>query len=252
MKKYSFVTLIVIAFCFFSSSLLYAQNDGKKNESPFNVSCDLMSRYVWRGTDFGNSPSIQPGIEYTKAGFVIGTWGAYAVNRTGLQEVDLYLGYTYKELVSLTVTDYFFPNEDSTYDYFDYKNATTGHVLEGTISFNGTNNLPISVLLATNFWGADAKRVNSDGSIGKIQYSTYAEIKYSFEYLDVFMGANLTNADTNKDEVGYYGNNVGIVNLGITATKNIPVTKRFSLPLTVSFITNPQARKIYLVAGFLF
>jgi hypothetical protein len=66
------------------------------------------------------------------------------------------------------------------------------------------------------------------------------------------MGFNLTNVDRDKGESGFYGDYMGVVNLGLTTTKEIEITNKFKLPLTVSLITNPQAEKIYLVAGFSF
>jgi hypothetical protein len=37
--------------------------------------------------------------------------------------------------------------------------------------------------------------------------------------------------------------------VGISARKEIPLTEKFALPVSVSLITNPQAGKIYLVFG---
>lgn len=250
MKKYRTIFLIAIMFGLVAANV-QAQEEIKK-ESPFSISCDLMSRYVWRGTDYGASPSIQPGVEYGIGGFAIGTWGAFTTNLPGVQEVDLYASYTFKEIISLTVTDYFFPDEVTGYKYFNYKEATTGHVFEGTLSFNGTEKFPLSAFVATNFYGADARRLKSDGSAGDIMFSTYAEIGYAFKFIDLFMGFNCTTADTDKGESGYYGDSFGVVNLGATVSKDIRITDKFSLPLTASLITNPQAEKIYLVVGLSF
>lgn len=232
----------------------WAQEDTIMEESPLSIDVDLMSRYIWRGQDFGAAPSIQPGISYSKWGFTLGTWGAYTFNNvnTGVQEVDLFLSYTFLDMFSVTVTDYFFPDEAGEYNYFNYKDLTTGHVFEGTLAFEGTEKLPLSVLLATNFYGADARRINDDGSVGNIQFSTYAELAYAFKHFDLFMGFNLTTPDTDKGESGYYGDSFGVVNLGISASKEIKITEKFSLPLYAALITNPQKEKIYLVAGFTF
>src|SRR5690625_3783970 len=35
----------------------------------FNVGADIVSRYVWRGTDFGESVSIQPTLSFSAGGF---------------------------------------------------------------------------------------------------------------------------------------------------------------------------------------
>ncbi len=251
MKKNRLSLLFAIAIMLFAN-ISFSQTDEAKNNDLLSVSCDLMSRYVWRGTDFGASPSIQPGVEFNKGGFALGAWGAYAMNLTGAQEADLYVSYTYNDMVSIIVTDYFFPNEVGAYKYFDYDKNTTGHILETSLSFNGTEKLPLTFLLAANVWGADAQSLNSDATVKGIQYSTYAELGYSYKNINAFMGFNLTDPDENLGETGFYGNGFGVVNLGLTATKDIKFTDKFSLPLSVSVITNPQAEKIYLVAGISF
>lgn len=254
MKKLNLIVLFTILFSAtnFSYSQETAAQDTSENESPFSLSCDLMSRYVWRGTDFGGSPSIQPGFEYSKGGLAIGAWGAFTTNLPGAQEADLYIGYTIKDKFSITFTDYFFPDETADYKYFELHKSATGHIFEATVGFNGTEKFPLAVILAANIWGADAVKMNDDGTTGDIQYSTYAELTYSFKNLDAFIGLNLTNPDEEKGESGFYGDSFGVVNLGISTTKEIKITDDYNLPLSVSLITNPQAEKIYLVAGFSF
>ena len=251
MRKISFIVFSTIIISLLSSNSIFAQQDTTAKENPFSIGCDIMSKYVWRGTDFGDAPSIQPGVSFTKAGFTIGAWGAIATSYKGYQETDLYASYAYK-FMSLTVTDYFFPSNTKTYNFFDYDDSSTGHILEVSLAFNGLENFPLTVMLATNVYGADNVRINPDGTTGDIQYSTYAEIAYAFKYVNVFMGTNLTNVDRENGETGFYGNYIGVVNLGVSATKNIKITKFYSLPLSVSLITNPQAEKIYLVAGISF
>ena len=65
---------------------LYAQE--------LSVGSDFVSRYIWRGTDFGNSPSIQPTVAFSTGGLTIGFWGAYATNDV-YQETDFYGGYSF-------------------------------------------------------------------------------------------------------------------------------------------------------------
>ena len=247
MTKYTlllFFTLII--------GNLFAQEVVTTNENPLNVSCNLVSRYVWRGSQLSDSPNIQPGLEYSKNGFSIGAWGSYAMSLTGVQEADFYIGYTYNDTYSITITDYYFPDATIDYKYFDYDKDKTGHVLEVTVAYNGTDKLPLKLMLASNFYGADARRINDDGSLGNIMFSTYAETTYSFKYFDAFMGVNLTSIDTDKGESGFYGNGVGVVNFGISTLKNIEITDKFSLPLSLSIITNPQAEKIFFVVGLSF
>lgn len=251
MKKSTFLFIAVFLSGMFFTNLLKSQD-----ESPISLSLDLYSRYVWRGTDFGSSPSIQPGFEFSKSGFTAGAWGAYTTNiNLPAQEADLYLGYTFfKEMFSVTVSDYFFPTDGAENSYFKYDKNTT-HVFEASLSFNGTENLPLSFLAGTMFYGNDKDR-NGDN-----RYSTYCEVAYSPEIkgmpFSVFCGVNLfapAEEDLNMASPvnGFYGNKAGVVNLGISAVKNIEVTESFTLPLTVSVITNPMKGNMFLVAGLSF
>lgn len=252
MKKIGLLTVIIVTISFLSSFSIIAQNKTKKS-NPFKASVDVMSRYVWRGTDFGNSPSIQPSISYTKSNFTFGTWGAYTTNTQSLQEADIYVGYAFSKSFTLTFTDYFFPNQDSSNDrYFNYNDTSTGHVIEASVNYSFSKKIPLSLFVATNIYGADARRINSKGSIGKKEFSTYAELNYAFKNVNVFLGSNLTNPNENIGETGYYGNSIGVINLGATVTKQLQFTEIYSLPLTISLITNPQTQKIFLVAGFSF
>ncbi len=251
MKKSTFLFIAAFISGIFFTNLLKSQD-----ESPISLTTDIYSRYVWRGTDFGSSPSIQPGFEFAKSGFTIGAWGAYTTNiNFPAQEADIYLGYSFlNEMLSITVTDYFFPTDGAENSYFDYGNSTT-HFFEASLSFNGTDDLPISFLVGTVFYGNDKDRNNDN------RFSTYCELAYSPEIkgmpFSVFCGLNLlAPADEDLNMLvpvnGLYGNKAGVVNLGVSATKNIDITEKFTLPLSVSIITNPMKGNLFLVAGFSF
>lgn len=220
-------------------------------ETSLNPGVDFMSRYIWRGLNLGgSSPSIQPSLEFTAGNFTLGSWGAFSTgNGMTLQETDLYLSYTFKEVVSLTITDYFFQNDSvANNHYFEFDENKTGHLLEASASFNGTEKIPFTLLAALNFWGADALKAD-----GKKQYSTYFELGYNGKCKDVdynvFMGFTPNNPDEEKGETGFYGPDAGIINLGIKASKSLKITDTFSLPVSASFMVNPLAENVFLVVG---
>jgi uncharacterized protein (TIGR02001 family) len=128
-------------------TLSVAQTDSiktEKDESPFTIGADLVSRYVFRGLDFGESPAIQPGLSYSYKGLTVGAWGSYAFVATPLGiEADLYASYNFHFGLSAGITDYYFPGEqlkigpDSVINpirngkYFDYSNS---HFFELNVS----------------------------------------------------------------------------------------------------------------------
>lgn len=266
MKKLYCYFIILVALSL-SSQTIHSQND-----NPVQLGADLMSRYIWRGIDLGGeSPSIQPSVKFawdsknTDHTIILGVWGAYNFNTVN-QEADIYLTYTYKGIVSLTATDYYFPGSASYSDeqqkYFNYGKYSTGHVIEPAVSFNGTDKIPFTLLFAMNIYGADARKVNDDGSRGDILMSKYLELGYKKSFTGVdfnaFIGAVLDDPEEERidsdgiPELGYYGSNesAGIINLGIKVSKSIKVTNDFALPVQGSIITNPMAETFYIVFGF--
>ena len=226
-----------------------------------------MSRYIWRGVNLGgSSPSLQPWIKYNISSkdsshvLTAGAWGAYTFSQTSNQEVDLYLTYTFKNVFSLTVTDYFFPeyySSENRSKFFNYDKDSTCHVFEGIISFNGTEKIPFTVLFGMNFYGNDARKVNSDGSSDKIYMTKYVELGYKKNIKGVdfnaFVGAALDKPNTDKGELGFYGNKTsGIINLGLKVSKSIQISDKYALPIQASIITNPEAENIFMVFGISF
>lgn len=236
---------IIVFILFFFSIGSFSQIKLKKINAFVNPGVDMLSKYIWRGADFGDSPAIQPSINFKKGNLTIGTWGSFSTNHNGFKEIDLYLSYTYKDFIDLTITDYFVVNASATFPrYFNYRDYVTNHVLEISTTLGGLKNLPLSLMIATNIYGVDAKKAD-----GKNAYSTYIELKYSNMNIDIFAGYNATAPDTDLGESGYYGDKAGFVNIGCTVTKHIRLNSRFSVPFFVSFITNPVSDKVFLVAG---
>lgn len=271
MNKYNSI-IIGFFILLFSYCSAFSQEEQKKESLlSLDISADLVSRYIWRGSQYGgSSPNIQPNFAFNIGRFQIGNWSSYSLGGNNfVQEFDFFLSYTFlKDMFTLTFTDYYFPDDTTAYNYYDYKNTETGHVVEGMLSFNGTEKVPIGFFIAVNFYGADAIRLNDDPASADfnkrtgIQYSTYAEISYATNVkkvdFNVFLGMNLTKS---KEEIissgfigetGYYGDQIGVVNLGISASRGIPVTEKYEIPVSISLITNPQAKKAYAVFAISF
>ena len=260
MRKY-FSLFFVLCFAFSVFAQEPEQESAQTEESPFSLGVDITNRYVWRGLNLGgNAPSIQPSFDFSfgneKHSLSIGAWGAYSVGGTQtFQEADLFLTYSYSEMITVTLTDYFFPDDLGTSPgYFDYGKNTTGHLFEATLGFSGPEKFPVSLVFAMNFYGADARKINDDGSAGDIFMSKYIELGYtlSVKGVDVnyFIGAALDNPDEDKGEIGFYGNeSMGLINFGISASKSIEITEKFSLPISTSLIFNPDSERIFFVLG---
>ena len=235
---------LVIALLVFTAMQLKSQDTISNNS--FSLNADLVSRYVWRGQLYNTALNIQPYAAFTKGQFTIGTWGSYAIGEQ-YSEIDFYVTWEYKNL-SLSVYDYCTLNEGADgvlqekTKFFSFEYETTPHAAEGVATFQVSESFPLKLTAATFFYGNDR---DDSGNL----YSTYFELSYPFSAsgydFNAFAGGTTTDA-------GYYGDEAGMVNIGLSATKTIKVSDSFEIPAAAQLIANPVADCVYLVFSLTF
>lgn len=199
-------------------------------EAQVSLGVDIMSRYVWRGADFGNSPSIQPDISLSSGNFTIGTWAAIATNGNPAgSEIDWYASYDISAgsgTLSLMITDYTFP-EDPNGNYF----SKSSHFIETALAYQGSESFPVSVMTGIFVTNDD-------------DYSIYSELGYSAGGVDFFMGF------TPAKSALYGTNKAGLINTGIGTSREIRFSEHFTLTLIGQVAVNPYANDTFFLMGF--
>ena len=96
--------LAFIAISSIGSTAAYAE-ESAESAVEVNVGADLVSSYIWRGTDCG-SASIQPALGVSYKGFSLSAWGSVGmVNLDDAKELDFTLAYE-GSFLSFAVTYY--------------------------------------------------------------------------------------------------------------------------------------------------
>lgn len=229
--KLSFLTALT-AICLISFDL-YAQEESEK-ESPFSFGTDIVSSYVWRGTKL-SGPALQPYLEYSIAGLTIGSWGSFGFNDQ-VAEADLYASYSFNYGLSIGITDYYYQGAP----YFRYTTDSSSHAFELNLGYE---------IKGFSFSGNYIINKASEGGPANMGDDLYFELGYSFEYFDVFIGAGNgwhTFEDPGKSDV------FEIVNIGISASKELKIAESFSLPVSVTVILNPQTETFNIVGTISF
>ena len=236
-NRYILPVAFITLACFTN---LRSEAQTSEQASPFKVTADLVSQYVWRGSMATSSPTpnFQPTLAFTSGYFEIGVWGSTDFVGS-YKEIDTYVLVT-KGLIKFGITDYNW-NFDRA-DYFDFRNSKTGHRIEGTIGFTGTGTFPVSVTWNTMLYGFDKK---SDDST-KQAYSTYIELNYAKGPVSIFLGFTpwagyYNNSGVTAFNAGADKKSFSIVNIGASVTKSLKITETFSLPLKVMLVFNPSA-----------
>ncbi len=200
-------------------------------KAQFSVGADLVSRYIWRGLDYGNAPAIQPTIEFAAGNFSIGAWGSYSLgstdNASSFREADLYASYGFDFGLSVGITDYYYPGTK----WGEFGNEISSHAFELNAGYE-LEKLSISAnyMLNNSIYGAGAE----DGIV-------YFELGYAFKSVDIFVGGG----DGWHSTTG----NFEISNVGIGTSKDIKITDSFSLPLFGQAIVNPNTEQFHIVVG---
>jgi len=198
----------------------------------FSIGADVVSRYVWRGRDFGNNLSLQPSLAFAAplgpGTFKIGAWGNFAVSTNDANENDLYATYAVGK-VTFIVTDYFFPS------YSEHDNFLE-HGDEGAHIFEAGASVATGILSLTGFYNLFG---NDD------ENSFYGLVSVAPPYSVEGMTFNVFAAGGNgiydfTGEPGDSGPSFVVTELGLTVNKD----KFFA-----SYILNPDQETTYLVFG---
>ena len=220
------VVALLMASMIISPMNLNAQEE---KSSPFDVGGDLVSAYLWRGTQFGTGPAIQPYLSYSVGGFEIGGWGSYSFGASSFAEADLYLSYGFDFGLSIGLTDYYYPGTM----YGDFSTESGAHAFEINLGYE-----------IKGFAVSGNYILNEAGGAGSSGGDMYFEAGYSFSYFGVHVGAG----DGWHTSTG----NFEVCNIGLTAAKEISITDKFSLPVSGALIWNPQREQFHVVVGISF
>ena len=222
-----------------TSGVIHAQP-----QTDISIGGDLVSTYVWRGV-YQSGFSLQPEIGLSVGGFTVGVWGSTDLDN--FKEVDLSVGYSVRG-VSVGVTDYWWGVQrlgDGRFaPYFKYGDT---HYFEGTLAYEFGEKFPLGISWSTMFAGAD-KKENGDRA-----WSSYVELAYPFSVGSVELTA-AAGAAPWAAPAWLPGGDDGfqISNVSLKASRAIPVSEKYEIPLFVQLAVNPQLNYMNLVIGLSF
>lgn len=198
----------------------------------FTVGADLVSRYVWRGSDYGNSAALQPTVEFAAGNFALGAWGSFALSGfEAFNEADLYASYGFDFGLSLGISDYYYPGSK----WGEFGDKVSSHAFELNLGYEiGSLSLSGNYILNNSI----------DGGAGAEDGTIYFEAGYAFENVDLFIGGG-----DGWHVASYETGDFQICNIGIGTSKEIKLSESFSLPMFGKVIMNPNTEQFHIVVG---
>lgn len=176
---------------------------------------DIVSSYIWRGQYLGGV-SIQPSLEFSKGGFIVGAWSSVDLQEKDNTEFDIYASFGLSDF-TVSLTDYSF--HWSTVPYFE--NWKSNHSAELLFEYDFSDILPLVVKWGTYIFNDE-------------DFSSYAEVAWSFNAgkNNCTLSAGLTPWS------GYYADRFSLVNIDFKVSKDIMIGD-FVLPVFGSLTINP-------------
>jgi hypothetical protein len=214
----------------------------------FNFGADLVSRYVWRGVEFGtawdnsSTPHFQPNAALgydlgTGGALTLGFWGSYGFSGN-YSENDIFLTYAINTKAGgfgITFTDYYYPYLDIPFSDFK-KDGKGAHTFDAEFTYTLPEAFPLSLMVSNNIYN------DAPG-----QKSLYIEANYPFTIQNVQMGLFVGAAKGPSVWHSISTDHFEFCNVGFKASKSVKITQDFSLPLGVYWIYNAHLKDTHLI-----
>lgn len=235
--------IMVFAVIFTVNAQVLAQDtvSVQKTKVEGFINFDLVSGYVWRGTMLDTKPNIQPVFGASYGGFTLGVFNSVSVINS-YYETDIFASYAIGNFVTISVTDFYVDLDPTiSQSYTNYSDTAGYHNVVADVIFGNAEKFPFLFTASVITYGGLDLNEN-----GKQNYTGYFELKYIHNNYEIFAGALTGQSDF------YLNNGAGIVNVGAKFNKEIKVTDKFTVPVGMALITNPQMEKVYVVLSLSF
>ncbi|MBO7417677.1 MAG: hypothetical protein J6U14_01890 [Bacteroidaceae bacterium] len=225
------ITYILVLLLCYSGLVVQAQD-----EVEVTLQADVVNQFIWRGYKNGHA-SIQPTLGISWKGLSLSAWGSVGItDSSDVSEIDLEASYTIGGL-TLKVTDYWTDSPNP--KYFDYHSSTTSHVFEAGLCYDFGL---LSLSWQTFFAGQDYFEQSN-----KRTYSSYVEMCVPFYLATCEWEGRMGVVPYASDF--YSADGFRVTNLSLMASKELPITDKFSLPVFAQLVGNPNIKQLFFVFG---
>ena len=223
------------------------------NGFKFDAQVEIVSLYNFRAIDYGNSPAIQPKMQVFYNNLEFFAWGSQALiaremfegEKVPFNEVDWGFKYHIETAIGKfipVITAYYCPFEKK--KFFDLRGLDNwqkrgSQTVNVAFDYIVSPTMPIKLTVDYCFHNDPQKPI-------------YAELGYTFTHdnyiIEPYLGvAKGLGPGGETRQYGINNNEIGFCNLGLNITKNIPVTDKFTLPVTSTLSIQPYTEEVWVV-----
>lgn len=194
----------------------------------------FLSRHVWRGEQLGTNISIEPSVTVSAGRFNFNVWAALTPDNS-YSELDLIPSYQFNAF-ELSLLDYYNPIAGEKNSYLKFDKASNRHSVEVTLDNYEVEKYRLKWMAGTFILG------DKNDETGRPFYSTYVEFSYPYTLWTIDLEPSLGFTPLK----GYYADHFAFINTSMSFGKEIELNEHFSIPLTLSFIHNPNTSNTFV------
>ncbi|MGM9657279.1 MAG: hypothetical protein ACI3ZA_08935 [Alloprevotella sp.] len=241
-------TLFIKAAAMFAAfaSALAVSAEGEYEAIGLKV--NVANNHLWRGIEVSDGLVLTAslGIHDKKDRLHFGLWGG--TNTSGKYKEMNYFAEMKHGGWKLALWDIYNFSPGAEYnnrEYFNYSARSTGRFLDAILSYTFPKKFPLTVSWSTVVFGRDRNETNSANKYSTFVYAEYPfTIKEKWRLLLGGGGAFALNKAGSPST--FYSTRPGIVHVEMRLERTLKITKRYSLPLHVSAVWNPECNRAYL------
>lgn len=231
--------------------LLPTLASAQKVEQYIDFELNLANNHLWRGIEVSDglvtTSSIAVHDKHQHLRF--GLWGG--TNTQGnYKEFNYFAEFKHKEWkLALWDTYNFSPGADyNNKEFFNYSARTTGRFLDATLSHQGGARFPLSLSWSTILFGRDRNADNTANKYSTFIYASYPLFEDNVWRFDVGCGGTFA-LNRGGDDATFYSAHTGIIHVQLQATRQLRITDRFTLPVHVMMVWNPECDRAFFQIG---
>lgn len=240
----SAIVILLCAAWSFAKSPADTVSTPPSDRSAFSINfgADLVSRFLWRGVEFGNTWTLQPNVSITWNEFNLYFWNSSALQNSRTYALDYFsvsLSHAFHigtGTLLVSANDWFSPPAPDTAFFFNFKdNWLGGHYFEATIAYTIAESFPLTA------------------TVSHIAYNDpdrpwYVELAYPIH------APNDVNINLQAGGVfgpsGWYKttkNGFNFINLTATVSKSVVASPSLSIPVSAIFVVNSVKEIPYFI-----
>jgi hypothetical protein len=210
------------------------------SQSRFDVNLDVKNMHYWRGLRVSNSFVTAPMLGYYNNNLSVFTWAGMSVDGQ-YKEVSQIISYSAGNF-SITLLDIFNFSDTPNADYFNFKADETNHITDLSVSYNFTDAIPLTLMMATVLYG------NDRDSQGDNRYSSYLEAGFPIAReaftVQPFIASGFTFGGSDNNSL-YGSESFAIVNVGVSVLKKLELGA-YTIPIKGTLGFNPSLKQASL------